>query len=117
MINHLEDAFISESNKLGFAPSRAAMIEFATQFAGSKSVGDFIITPANEICPISEVVSAIRDQMPDAFSKNRIDDTMSFGEIRRIRETRMPSDWNDVRKRYTGLTAQMMDERAAARQR
>lgn len=116
----LEDAFISEARRQGFQPSSAALNEFAIRHAGERLVIDHIAGPDHSLTALADIVSDIRKVMPESFSPVTTGKNLTqqmADEIKQSRATGIPSDWTQVRERMARLTAAMMDERAASRQR
>jgi hypothetical protein len=114
----VEDEFVTACRKQGFQPSADAMRQAAIDLAGSALTAGLIVMPGKGSITPKDFASSLRNQMPEAFEA--LNHVRSSGnlttDMRReiaARSRSLPADWSDIRSRMTGLTAQMMDERAA----
>lgn len=120
----LEDAFVSEARRQGLTPTSATMTEMAIQFAGSKVNGDFVVTRDGYSVHIRDFVgsfcaayqSEARADPGDLPEGATLTERMRH-EVAKHRSRTLPTDWQAKRSQVTGLTGQMMDQRAAERQR
>jgi hypothetical protein len=119
----IEDIFVAEARKQGVHPNSDAMRHVAIQLAGSTMAGSLIQIPGTGSISARDYVASIHRAMPEAFkSLHEIPVTSPTGNMttdmrREIDATRsskvLPDDWDEVRKRMNGRTAEMMDAVAA----
>jgi hypothetical protein len=114
-----EDCFIAEARRQGRQPTSTDMNELAISMAGSKVEGNSFILPSGHSLLIRSAVSSFyasrdkQDATDDLQKVSTLTERMRR-EIEMDRGRTLPSDWSDIRKNKTGITAEMMDTVAAA---
>jgi hypothetical protein len=137
-MNNLEDLLANEIERQGFRVTPDAFRHLLTECIGRVTRDGLIKVPFTDSetgfggMSFQHFVEMHRRNSPTSFTPIVNQDASQPKEPRKptgnlttdmkleIADTRsqsLPSDWNAVRSRHTGLTAQMMDEIATARQR
>ncbi|UFX46136.1 hypothetical protein HAP47_0005340 [Bradyrhizobium sp. 41S5] len=119
--DHLEDAFIAECRRQGFQPNQNVMREAATILAGATLTHGLITLPSKGSISPADLARSLRAAMPESFDgvEDRPDSkpTVNLTEsMRRELEAHpskraLPSDWQTVRSKATGVTAEHLAER------
>jgi hypothetical protein len=116
---NLEDILANEIECQGTRATQDGFKQMLAEVIGRFN-GGFIALPVGSIS-LPDYVRSVRQQNPEFFgseSGEKPSGNLTESMRREIAETRsrgLPSDWTTVRQHMTGLTAQMMDELAAAR--
>jgi hypothetical protein len=124
----LEDAILKEARRQGYQPTQNAMRQAAVDLAGGTMTGEGLIAlPGKGSISPRDFVQSLRNHMPEAFGslkdeKHPSKATGASSERMRSgvfanRHKPLPSDWNQVRARVSGLTAQCMAEVEKIRRR
>jgi hypothetical protein len=118
-MTNLEDILAEEIERQGARATPEGFKQMLTDTIGRMDNG-FIRLERGSIS-IRDYVRSVRQQNPEFFgseSGEKPTGNLTESMRREIAERRsrgLPSDWTTVRQHMTGLTASMMDERAAAR--
>ncbi|MGO4712535.1 hypothetical protein [Bradyrhizobium sp. 2TAF24] len=124
----IESLILAEARRQGYQPNADAVRQASIDLAGSVMTSDGLIAmPGRGSVSKADFVTSLRNHLPGAFLK--VQDTPAASDERRPGETltdfmrrrveadrkrSVPDDWDEVRSKVTGLTAQMMDARVAA---
>jgi hypothetical protein len=120
----LEDMFVAECRRQGCQPSADVMRQVAVDLAGGVLTDQgLIVMPGKGAISPKDLVRSLRNFMPTAFGSLTGDKPLGNmtidmrREIAASRKQPLPDDWDQVRSRMIGLSARMMDERAAMRRK
>lgn len=118
----LEDLLADELDQQGVRAKPDIFREMLTECIGRVTDNGSILLPAGAIS-LADYVRSIRMNQPQLFetattqkASGNLTERMRR-EIAQSLNRSLPSDWEEVRSKHTGLTARMMDEIATARQR
>jgi hypothetical protein len=124
MSNTIEDLIASEAVRQGVKINVEGMRRAVIDIAGSTLTADRMIAmPGKGSISPADFVRSLRTAMPEGFApvtdkpasshEQRPGETLTAFMRRQVeagrRQPQLPDDWDQVRSRYTGLTASMMD--------
>lgn len=127
MSQDLEELVAAEARRMGLKPLAGAVRRAGADLAGSQLTSEGLISMPNiGVISPRDFVNSLARAIPDQFepiekaAQRRPNETMTEHMRRQIQENRMPkplpSDFEMIRNRSTGLTKLMMDQIAQQRQ-
>lgn len=121
----VEDAFIAACRTQGFSPTSSAMRHAAIVLAGANLAGGMIQIPNMGTISAADLAKSIRAEMPEAFAEltattdrpasGNLTERMRAEVAATMTREALPSDWDEVRRTKTGLTAAFMAEIESSR--
>lgn len=120
----IEDLIASEAVRQGLKINAEGMRRAAIDIAGGTLTADRLIAmPGRGSISAADFVRSLRNAMPEGFApvtdkpatsdERRSGETLTAFMRRQVeagrKQLQLPDDWEQVRSRYTGLTASMMD--------
>ena len=116
----LEDIIVSTARQLGVHPTALVMTQVALDLAGSVVVDGMIVIAGKGVLAPRDYIASLRARLPGGFAplgpppattgNGNLTEQWKH-EIAESRSKALPSDWQAVRSRVKGLTAEMMDDR------
>ncbi len=120
----IEDLILKEARRQGVMPNADAVRQAGIDLAGAVLTGDGLISlPGRGAISPADFTRSLRRAMPNGFvsiadrpatsDERRSGETMTDFMRRQVeagrKQLQLPDDWEQVRSRYIGLTASMMD--------